>query len=516
MDKLLVWIVNSLAMSLQTLQMRREFKWVPHCSGGLLLGVVGIILVGGCDRQGNREAMPGGVTSRREDASGGHSAVGGSHDVDSVRKVLKSITERAASEPGKGIWDDLEQIARENPEELIRWIDEHANDRSLKNELGDALVALSRYDADAAIRLAEGKTSAVGSPILVTVFYDFMARNGIEKSLEVVARLPLKERDAGLIGIASVPDNDVATTLKVLAMMGKQSSRDQALAQHFRYLGFSGDGLKIMELARQLPETDAVNAVFDISVSHLLRKYASGFFYETLSKTPLTSSNSEAFQRLLISGAAENFDQIKKVVDSLPSSKLRDRIVMDFYEQFAVTNTEEAIRKLENVSEADSVLATRGVVRSLSSVDLAGALELANRASSGQQLDIYREIARTSALQQPENAVKILEDPILSEKIGSDFRQEMLNATVATWAKQDLSAARDWVERLPEADSAKGYQGLMTSWMKADPVAASEWLSKQAVGPARDAGAKVLIEQIKDTDPERAEQWRKSLAPAKE
>ena len=125
--------------------------------------------------------------------------------------------------------------------------------------------------------------------------------------------------------------------------------------------------------------------------------------------------------------------------------------------------------------------------------------------------DIYREIARTSALQKPEEAAKILDDPMLSEKIGSDFRQEMLNATVATWAKQDLAAAQQWVEKLPEADAAKGYQGLMTSWMKTDPVAASEWLSKQALGPARDAGAKVLIEQIKDTDPEMAEQWRKSL-----
>jgi hypothetical protein len=111
--------------------------------------------------------------------------------------------------------------------------------------------------------------------------------------------------------------------------------------------------------------------------------------------------------------------------------------------------------------------------------------------------------------------VRILEDPTFPEKIGTDFRQEMLNATVTTWAKQDLSAAQQWVEKLPEADATKGYQSLMTTWMKTDPIAASGWLSAQPTGPAREAGARVLISQIKDTDPEMAEQWRKTLAPEK-
>jgi hypothetical protein len=105
----------------------------------------------------------------------------------------------------------------------------------------------------------------------------------------------------------------------------------------------------------------------------------------------------------------------------------------------------------------------------------------------------------------------MLEDPVISQKLGADFRQEMLDFTVRTWANQDLPAAQQWVEKLPATDATKGYQGLMTTWMKADPVAASGWLSAQPTGPAREAGAQVLISAIKDTDPEMAEQWRKTL-----
>jgi hypothetical protein len=105
----------------------------------------------------------------------------------------------------------------------------------------------------------------------------------------------------------------------------------------------------------------------------------------------------------------------------------------------------------------------------------------------------------------------MLEDPVISQKLGADFRQEMLDFTVRTWANQDLPAAQQWVEKLSEADATKGYQGLMTTWMKTDPVAASAWLSTQPLGSAREAGARVVIDQIKDTDPEMAEQWRKTL-----
>jgi hypothetical protein len=106
----------------------------------------------------------------------------------------------------------------------------------------------------------------------------------------------------------------------------------------------------------------------------------------------------------------------------------------------------------------------------------------------------------------------MIESQDLSEIMGSGFRQQMLELTVQHWAKRDREAAQAWVEKLPMPDLPKGVNGLMESWLKADPVAASEWLAKQPAGPARDAGARVIIDQIKNTDPQMAEQWRKSLS----
>lgn len=187
------------------------------------------------------------------------------------------------------------------------------------------------------------------------------------------------------------------------------------------------------------------------------------------------------------------------------------------YDAFAglIDTTNEKIN--EYVTSLDPSLrdnALKGFVNSCSkNGDLSNALKIASTADLKVQQNLYREISKTSALNNPANALLIIEDAQLSEKIGAEFRNEMINHTVQNWAKQDREAAQQWVEKLPAADQPKGTEGLVAQWMKTDPIAASEWLSQQPAGPARDAGAQEIINQIKNTDPEMAEQWRKSMTP---
>jgi hypothetical protein len=52
--------------------------------------------------------------------------------------------------------------------------------------------------------------------------------------------------------------------------------------------------------------------------------------------------------------------------------------------------------------------------------------------------------------------------------------------------------------------------------MTLDPEQAMKWLTSQTPGPARDAGARVVIEQLKNTNPKEAGQWRATLQEATE
>ncbi|MBN8456532.1 MAG: hypothetical protein J0M04_01610 [Verrucomicrobia bacterium] len=232
-----------------------------------------------------------------------------------------------------------------------------------------------------------------------------------------------------------------------------------------------------------------------------------------IANLPITADTLKDVRSLVTGMLAKDPERAISLIDGIPDGDAKSKILSDSYLVADGNDKTRILEKIANQPTAQRIVSERAIAAELGKGEIGIALDYVDSKPADEQQTLYREIARSSAFQNHKNAINILEDPALSAKIGAEFRQEMLNATVTNWAKQDLSAARDWVEKLPEADAAKGYQGLMTSWMKTDPVAASEWLSKQALGPARDAGAKVLIEQIKDTDPERAEQWRKSLTP---
>ncbi len=232
---------------------------------------------------------------------------------------------------------------------------------------------------------------------------------------------------------------------------------------------------------------------------------------ELLGGVTLTNTTAALYNTYCVEFSVRDPKAVMDFLSGLSTSHAKGAMVNSVFAAMAARNPDEALTWVDSLGAGSRTMAVRGIAKTLAPDHLDRALAIAEGEQGAASQDTYREIARTSAYQKPANAVRMLEDPVISQKLGADFRQEMLDFTVRTWANQDLPAAQQWVEKLSEADATKGYQGLMTTWMKTDPVAASAWLSTQPLGSAREAGARVVIDQIKDTDPEMAEQWRKTL-----
>jgi hypothetical protein len=186
------------------------------------------------------------------------------------------------------------------------------------------------------------------------------------------------------------------------------------------------------------------------------------------------------------------------------------------YQNIAIRDVDLALNLMSKIPDSENKnSAMKGLVSAISTKNLDRALSLSLQSSNNQEVksNLYKLISRDNALNNPKQAVAILEREDFNQYVDTNFRNEMINHTVQNWAKQNLEEAQQWVEKLTASDLPEGTQGLVAQWMKTDPIAASEWLSQQPAGPARDAGAQEIINQIKDTDPEMAEQWRKSMTP---
>ncbi len=64
-----------------------------------------------------------------------------------------------------------------------------------------------------------------------------------------------------------------------------------------------------------------------------------------------------------------------------------------------------------------------------------------------------------------------------------------------------------WAEELDAPTKARVQTGIVRSWVRQDPYAASEWLARQPLGAGRDAAAELLISTVVEDDPESAFDW---------
>lgn len=81
-----------------------------------------------------------------------------------------------------------------------------------------------------------------------------------------------------------------------------------------------------------------------------------------------------------------------------------------------------------------------------------------------------------------------------------------------SYARQDLNAARDWVDRLPAGEArTAAEESLVEVWLRSDPMQAAERIDKMPPGQSRDRSAQRLVEAIKGQYPQEAFEWAGSI-----
>jgi hypothetical protein len=337
---------------------------------------------------------------------------------------------------------------------------------------------------------------------------------GPDEAMRIFGLMDLKgkTRDETVLGISSLLlESNPAEALK-LAVGVSQADGSGVLQQLFEGWfekdptaatnGFASLGWK--QIASCCKNPLVVNKILDSGGEEILRM--------SLEKMPMTESGLAEAGPLLNVLAKRDLNKTMEFIRDLPASPGAQGLVEQVFTSLSAQNPDMAMQQASTMSGDMKASALKGAIHSLAVKNFDAAIEFAENSESSSKAGFYREIGRAMVTTDPEKAVRMLGDSKISGIVGADFRSEMLDHTVRVWAKNDLAAARSWVEDLPDTDLPKGVQGLMNPWMKSDPIAASDWLAKLPAGSARDAGARVIIEQIKNTDPQMAEQWRNSLS----
>ena len=411
--------------------------------------------------------------------------------------------------------DVLRELARDHYAEVDKWLHERAPTSnhvlSFRYEL---ITEMARVAPAHAVALLDGMSEQEVSANLRPALWALATRNPDEALKLAKQRLAGVELGSALKGIVgSVAQTDPARAFAI-AKSFEPEHANASLPGVFWYW-FSTDASSAVKSLEGLQPAVITAILSDGHNVKLLAEADSGLLIQALGNIPWVASTGKIYSSAALVLARSRPEEIPALVAGLPDSKRRNELVVELFAAACEKNAKQAQALIASLPENLQDGALRGIVKKLAVMDYPAATDLAQSHAGPIGDELYREIGRSMIAVSPLGAVKMIEDPAVTARIGGDFRLEMINRTVETWAVRNLPAAQQWVEKLPATDAPKGVQGLMTTWMRSDPIAASQWLSAQPTGPARDAGARVVIDQIKDTDPEMAERWRKALPQEK-
>lgn len=201
--------------------------------------------------------------------------------------------------------------------------------------------------------------------------------------------------------------------------------------------------------------------------------------YQIISKMGNAASRDSALDEL---SKSVNFDNASAYVDFLGGvpSDLRERLTFNIAGKLSEKSYEEAMNFLNSTEYIDD--------------------------PSCVGLIIEKNIPRDR-----ERMEEAIDENIRSGRI-KDEQAEKLYADIALIrANENVKDAINWARSLEPKISDAAFGSIVKNWAQKDPQSAANWLTEQPPSDTRNSGIRALIEEIKDTDPSGAEQWRQLI-----
>lgn len=200
-------------------------------------------------------------------------------------------------------------------------------------------------------------------------------------------------------------------------------------------------------------------------------------------------------------------------IGELPLGKQREELTRVAIQEWSNLDPDVALSAVNKLSGAEKLSGLTGAANGW--VRERGLTQTLARAESlrGEEASSFLKGAfLVAVVREPAESVKYLtQTSHIKNTIGEDQFNTLLASAFKNYARADLDEALGYLTSNPQAVNSSSVGGISETWIKQDPVALSEWLGSLPPGESRDRGARILVDAIRDTDPERAEKLRKSI-----
>lgn len=207
-------------------------------------------------------------------------------------------------------------------------------------------------------------------------------------------------------------------------------------------------------------------------------------------------------EELLTTTSPEQREQWARALGALPNGPLKPIAMMTFYATWLDLEPEEALRSLRNFRD---MLYRVGVFDALGSAVstslLPQLIELISEFSEPERRVLLPSFLADLAQTDPAATARFIDShPKLVS--GSDAATLM-----SAWARDDIDAARKWLEASPFFAESAVLRSLVDSWFAKDPAAAQNYVALHQNNEGIEEAANSVASSLFNTSPEQAREF---------
>lgn len=232
-----------------------------------------------------------------------------------------------------------------------------------------------------------------------------------------------------------------------------------------------------------------------------------------LEKIVASSSTADIFKAAVGSLSADNPDKAMALVESMPDGKMKTEMLGSQFRTLALEDPLAALEQAARLGSGDSRhRAYESIGDTVGARGLEETLKLAGSLAPQDKESFLGSALVSIGTRDPKKAAEVLASGDIALAEGK--KNDLVELVGSSLGRTDASYATDWLAKLPESQQPHAMRGIATQMARSDILGLSAMLGSLPRNRAWESGVKVLIENIKGADPERAAQWQELLTEA--
>lgn len=268
---------------------------------------------------------------------------------------------------------------------------------------------------------------------------------------------------------------------------------------------------KISELTPKELQGVLQSQVFDSgSLVNKLGRLDPEFLCGLLNQLTFSKSSEAIFNAALDRLSQEAPEKAERLLASLPAGEAKNQMIGS---RIAVLARQSASSAVESASKLMDPSARQAAYRSIGGEIGGGGADGIVAAAEGLPEADRKSLLSTAlprlVMEKPDEAVGLIDQN--KTLLGSVEKQHLYGLLGEKLGRNDTSGALQWMAHLGEDEQPAAMRGIATEMARVDIQGLGKLLTSMPQDRTWEAGVRVLVGNLKDSDPELAQQWKDAL-----